>query len=222
MIGNLLKIFTANIVVLVIPGINFYLISNVAMSKGVKFGAIAALGVTCGIMLHVVLSIFGSYTFFNEYPQIFKYIKIAGVVYIIFIAFKLLNFRAILSFFRNSSSESEESNSNVINSQAQCKLGNSKATCFFYSFFVDLLNPYVSCFYFALFAQVVNSQTTYTDLGIYILFIFILTFSWFGVIALLFSRNVVQNLFGKYKQIIENLCAVFLLYFAAKLYFSPI
>lgn len=221
MIENILTIFTANFLVLVIPGINFYLISNISMNKGIKFGTISALGVTTGIMIHVVLSIFGSYAFFNEYPQIFKYIKIAGVIYIIFLAFKLLNLKQRLKSFLNHSKCSLDSNYPLKNYQNDSKLCNSLFACFAHSFFIDLLNPYVSCFYFALFTQVIDSRATKTSLAIYICFIFVLTFSWFFIIALLFSRIFMKIIFIKYRQAIECVCAIFLLYFAVRLYCSP-
>lgn len=213
MIDNILKILLVNGAILIIPGLNFYLISNISMNRGIKFGLIAAFGVTSGIMLHVFFSIIGAYKIFSEYPYIFQAIKTIGVVYIIWLAYKLIK-QPIYSYFTKRRNQENF----VINYNAP--LGNSLKITFFNGFCVDLFNPYITLFYFSLFSHIMNENTSSSFLSIYAVTIFLLTIFWFGLVAVIFSRKMIQNLFQCYKNLIEIISGIFLLYFAAMLYLS--
>lgn len=67
--------------------------ANVTMaSLGAQFGLIRSIPFICGInlivLLHALLIGFGAGTFLEKYPEIFTYLKYAGSVYLIYLAFK--------------------------------------------------------------------------------------------------------------------------------------
>jgi threonine/homoserine/homoserine lactone efflux protein len=203
MIENIIKILITNGIVMVVPGLNFYLISDVSMNKGMKFGLATAFGVTFAITIHVVFAMFGSYKFYYNYPQFFEFIKTAGVIYILWLAFKLL--------------KSSWVNKKVDNQNA---LGSTFKNCFLNGFYIDLLNPYITIFYFSLFSQIINNNEAYMDMFIYALVIFLLVTTWYSLVVFLFSRHIMREFFYKNKKLVERLCAIALTYFAIKLYIA--
>ncbi len=164
-------------------------------------------------MLHVIFSIMGSYTIFLEYPTIFQFIKMAGVIYIMWLAYKLL--KPIIYNYFILKEYIKTSNIKLNNKYA---LGNSYLSTFFNGFFVDLFNPYITIFYFSLFSQIISNNISNFSLLIYITIVFLLTITWFTLVAILFAQDIIKRNFYRYKNIIEGCSGLFLIYFAVRLY----
>jgi hypothetical protein len=79
MFGNVIALVIANGAVLIVPGLNFALVSRTALECGLRFGLMTALRITSGIMVDVALAMLGSYRIFAGHPLLFGVIKWMGV-----------------------------------------------------------------------------------------------------------------------------------------------
>lgn len=69
--------------------------ANVTMaSLGARFGFVKSLpfisGINLVVLLHALLLGFGAGTFFEKYPELFRYLQYAGSAYLIYLAIKLI------------------------------------------------------------------------------------------------------------------------------------
>lgn len=204
MIETLLEILIANGAVLIVPGLNFSLISRISMHRGIQSGVITSFGITLAIMVHVIVGMMGSYKLFNKFPLVFNCVKWTGVAYILWLSLRLIW---------------EAFNPHKVAITKKDKIG-SNLDCFRNGFLVDLLNPYVTIFYVSLFSQIMKKDVNLFSLSVYGGFIFFLTLLWFILVACVFSRPLLRTLFQTYKKIIELISAGLLIYFAMKLAFS--
>ncbi|BDU75999.1 LysE family transporter [Mesoterricola sediminis] len=198
--GNVIALVVANGAVLIVPGLNFALVSRTSLECGLRFGLMTALGITSGIMVHVALAMYGSYRIFAKHPFLFGVVKWMGVAYILWMALKLT--RGLLS------------------APASGKPGSSRPPsggCFRNGFLVDLFNPYVTLFYVSVFSQIMATEAGLATLSAYGVVIFVLTLGWFALVALVFAHPASRKVYEDHWKAIEALSASLLVFFAVKL-----
>ncbi|MDJ0778054.1 MAG: LysE family translocator [Gammaproteobacteria bacterium] len=83
---EVLLAFTAAAVVMNLsPGpSNFYVMAR-SIAQGVEGGAVAALGLASGVLLHVLAAVLGLSAVFAHSPMLYSLIKLAGAVYLIYL-----------------------------------------------------------------------------------------------------------------------------------------
>jgi threonine/homoserine/homoserine lactone efflux protein len=128
-------------ILIIIPGPTmFYLVSR-SLSQGWKAGIVSLLGVITADIFYIVFVILGISSLLLNAPQVFNYIKIAGGVYLTFLAYKTIT---------NKSKSSETVNTHL------------KRDNFFKLYSVGLLtnitNPKVALFFVAIFSQFTNAE----------------------------------------------------------------
>jgi threonine/homoserine/homoserine lactone efflux protein len=128
-------------ILIIIPGPTmFYLISR-SLSQGWKAGIVSLLGVITADIFYIVSVILGISSLLLNAPQVFNYIKIAGGVYLTFLAYKTIT---------NKSKSSETVNTHL------------KRDNYFKLYSVGLLtnitNPKVALFFVAIFLQFTNAE----------------------------------------------------------------
>lgn len=89
-----LLVFTAAALLMNIsPGpSNFYVMSR-SVAQGPRGGAVAAMGLALGGLVHVVAAAFGLSAMFHYYPAAFGAVKIIGAAYLIFLGIRYLRGR---------------------------------------------------------------------------------------------------------------------------------
>ena len=193
LIENLQIIFITNGTILLIPGFNFALIAYNATNKSLRAGLLCTLGVTMAITIHAVAALLGAITLFNAYPSYFETIKICGGFFLCFIGFSIF-----ISLFKSTQEK---------------KFIFSESLPFLQGFVTDLFNSIVFLFYVSLFTRIVTDQVPNTELGLYILFVIFLTFSWFALIARLFSINFIQKFSNRYITKVKFVASLLLFYY---------
>lgn len=156
----------------------FVLMQSVVYGK--KYGLATVAGLMTGCIIHTTLVAFGVSVIIQENENIFLGIKIAGAIYLLYLAYKVFK-----------SSSDITMNSDSIQKKTPFQL-------FKIGFTMNVLNPKVTIFFLALFPGFLFSETLSSVLQFYVLGgLFILTsFVIFSSIALLggtISERIQQN-----------------------------
>lgn len=85
---DIFAFLTATVVLNVTPGNDVLYIASQSLGTGAKNGIIAALGVSFGIIFHILTLAFGLSELLIHYPWAFHTVKVGGVIYLIFLAYK--------------------------------------------------------------------------------------------------------------------------------------
>lgn len=201
---SLKLILITNGAILLVPGLNFMLISRFAMMGGMFKALQCALGVSFAITIHVIAAVMGVQQIMNSYPQFFRGIQMIGGIIICYIAVQIL--RCVLLQKTLKSGDNKENNVTL--------------SAFKQGFLVDIFNPLIMCFYVGLFTQIVSDKTTLPEIYFYISVIFFITVFWFSIIAVIFSRQTIALLSKKYYNYVQVVSSLVLFYFGLTMMFN--
>ncbi len=115
---------------------NFYVMAR-SVAQGVEGGAVAALGLATGVMLHVLAAVLGLSAVFAHSPVLYSMVKLAGAIYLIYLG---------ISYWRTPAS------SEGATAQAG---GKPLPQVFRESVLVEVTNPKTALFFVALLPQFV-------------------------------------------------------------------
>lgn len=125
------------------PGPDFLLILKISLNNGKRAGALAALGISLGLLIHCTIVLSGLAWLLEENSNLSKTIKLLGSIYLLFIAYNLIK-----DTLKTNSHKIEDSISNTENLSAR--------KAFTQGFLTNLLNPKVVIFLGAVLAGFVN------------------------------------------------------------------
>ncbi len=162
------------------PGPDNIFVLMQSVVHGKKFGLATVAGLMTGCIIHTTLVAFGVSVIIKENESIFLGIKILGAVYLLYLAYKVLQ----------SSADIHMDSKNVKRK--------TPSQLFRIGFMMNVLNPKVTIFFLALFPGFLFSDTLSEVIQFYVLGgLFILTsFVIFSIIALLggtISNRIQQN-----------------------------
>ncbi|WP_127844381.1 LysE family translocator [Psychroflexus aestuariivivens] len=174
---QILAFLLASMALTISPGPDIIYVLSQSLVGGKLRGFVIALGLVSGIIFHTTLVAFGVSAIIKSSETLFWSIKIAGAVYLLYLAYKVYANSSELKLTKSSSYKS---------------LGKYFKT----GLIMNLLNPKVSLFFLAFFPGFLWS-TTNTVTQFYILgFIFMLqALLIFGIVATLSDR--ISNLLMK-------------------------
>ncbi|MEO5983970.1 MAG: LysE family translocator [Ferruginibacter sp.] len=159
------------IVLIITPGPNVFLVSAQGMKYGLTSGGFGSLGVASGSLIYFILTVLGLNAFILTAGNLFEYIKIAGAVYLSVTGFIMIYNSYKISFQTN----------------VHLKANQKNLKSFVQGFIIQTANPKTIIFFIALLPQFINSTKNtgiqFIILGVttIILEIFILIgYSWLG------------------------------------------
>lgn len=168
---TLITFLTASVLLTISPGPDIVYVFTQSICNGRKSGIITAFGLVMGIIVHTTLVAFGVSVIIKESETLLLLIKIAGAIYLLFLAYK------------------------IYKSDTQVDFGEKADQKSFFSLFktgfiMNVLNPKVTIFFLAFFPGFLWNPEGNTVLQFYILGgIFLLqAFLIFSAVALLAGR----------------------------------
>ncbi|MDD3007852.1 MAG: LysE family translocator [Arcobacter sp.] len=167
--------FITSILLALVPGPDNIFVLTQSMLQGKKAGFIVVLGLCTGLLFHTFMVVVGVSVLFQTSIIAFTFLKIIGVVYLLYLAWQL---------FKSSNSKIETKKSHLIEYK---KL-------YFKGIFMNITNPKVSLFFLAFLPQFTNinlGNISFQMLVLGILFI-LSTILVFGLIAF-FSEKLAKN-----------------------------
>jgi len=136
-----LGIFIAASVALYIsPGPDFVFVATRAMGQGRRAGILSALGVSTGVLAHMLAAAFGLAALLNVWPALFALIKWAGVSYLIYLGVRTL--------LRTSGEIALAPSRTARNDWRLYRQG----------FFCNILNPKIAIFFLAFLPQFTDAE----------------------------------------------------------------
>lgn len=136
----------ASVALIITPGPDILYVLSRGIAEGRWAGAMSALGITCGILVHTLAASLGLAVLLRTSGMAFSALKIAGGLYLIFVGWQLITSRKGLDL-----------------SSGQTTLG--LKTCFAQGFMTNVLNPKVALFFVAFLPQFVRSESAHHALA---------------------------------------------------------
>jgi len=174
-----LFIFTSFLLCLAPGPDNIYVLTQ-GITRGKKAAIITTLGLCSGIIIHTTAAAFGISIIFKTSQIAFDIVKIAGVFYLLYIAYQIFK------------SRNEQLDLSSKNSPKEVK------KLYIKGFFMNILNPKVSIFFLAFLPQFVsvengNVPLQMITLGVIFMIMTIIVFSTIGILGSVLSKNLMEK-----------------------------
>ncbi len=138
--GTLLPFFAASFALYLTPGVDMAFIAVTSTRQGVRAGATAALGIVGGCMVHTLAAAVGISALIMASQELFTVIKIAGALYLVYLALKML---------RAPAAQPGDAGTQIAPARSHVKIFGQAAL-------INLLNPKVGIFMLAFLPQFVD------------------------------------------------------------------
>lgn len=193
---NLFMYILITAMMVMLPGVDFILVTKNTVSLGTKAGQFTTLGIAAGLSIWTIVAVLGLAAIVAQSIVLFNLIKYLGVAYLIFLGIK--SFKAKSTF----SIEMNDSENNV--EPKKLSIGQYK-TCFLQGFLSDVLNPKTVVVYMTLMPQFINThQNVLLQLVILGGILILEAILWFLIVVhilkyirIWFKKPKVQNIYNK-------------------------
>ncbi|NVD08126.1 LysE family translocator [Vibrio sp. JPW-9-11-11] len=186
-------------VALMSPGPDFALVVQNATRYGRQTGLYIALGLSCGILIHSVLSLTGVSYLVHQQPTLFALLQLAGGSYLAYLGYAAL--KATVTTLRQPVAEKEGADS------ANLLLSN-KRQAFSRGFATNILNPKALVFFVSLMSSLVPATMSLTGKGLALVLLWSLSLLWFSFLAWALSTSSMQRRIKALAVYIDGLCGV--------------
>ena len=171
MYNEFILLTIAHVIAVASPGADFAVVLNNTLKNGRQSGVMTAIGVGCGISVHLIYTLLGIAILFKQIPMLFDAVRFVGAAYLLWIAWQAFQSRA-----------------------SRVKLNTKSATenmtltkAFRQGFLTNVFNPKVTVFFLVLFTGIVSITTPIWVQSLYGLWLTIYTMLWFIFVARTFS-----------------------------------
>lgn len=190
-LAEFLTVALVHLLAVASPGPDFAVVVRESVARGRITGVWTALGVGCGIFLHVGYSLLGIGLLISQSILLFSLLKWLAAGYLIYLGVKALRARA-----------------QSADPAVQASLPRPARAAFLGGLLVNGLNPKATLFFLSLFSLVIDPHTPLLiQLG-YGLYLAAATALWFCLVALLFSQTRVRDSFLRLGHWFERLTGV--------------
>jgi threonine efflux protein len=193
----LLAIALLHWVVMVTPGPNVLVVSNLAASGSRKAAFFAAIGVTAVAGIWSALAVLGVGAVFAAHPYLRLAVQVAGGLYLFYVASRLWG----------STSSAPAVRSGSLSPSAAFRLG----------FLTNILNPKSALFFGSVFATALPAQPSWLLLLVAVLLVVLNALVWHGFLALAFSVPRVQLAYERKRKAIGRTAAALVGAFGVRL-----
>ena len=172
MLASLATIAVLHWAVLVIPGFNVVLLGQLAAGQGRSTAMSAVAGMTTATLVWASLAVAGVGAVFSAHPALRQGVQIAGVLYLVHLAFKLWR--------------SGEPSAPALTGPM------SKVAAFRVGFLTSALNPKIALFYGSVFATSMPQSPSALHIAAAILVVYANSIVWHTAVALMLSHRTIQ------------------------------
>lgn len=187
------------------PGPDFAIVVRESVGAGRRAGIFTALGVGCGIFVHVTYSLLGIGLIVSQSIVLFNALKWLAAAYLLYIGIKAL---------RAKPAAAGAADPHV------AQLERSPRAAFVTGFVTNGLNPKATLFFLSLFTVVINPHTPLLVQAGYGMYLAVATAIWFCMVAMLFSQQRVRAGFARLGHWFDRAMGVVLVGLGIKLAFT--
>jgi len=189
------------------PGPDFAVVVRESVAQGRRAGSWTALGVGCGIFVHVAYSLLGIGLIVSQSIVLFNLFKWLAAAYLVYLGWRALRARPM-------SLEAIDG--------ANAPVARSAWRAFVIGFVTNGLNPKATLFFLSLFTVVISPDTPLLVQAGYGLYLAGATALWFLLVAWLFSRGRVRAGFARMGHWFDRLTGAVLISLGVRLAVSEI
>lgn len=196
------------------PGPDFAIVLKQSLVHGRRTAIWTSLGVGTAILLHVTYSLLGIGLLIRSSELWFNIVKYAGAAYIAWIGVQSLRAKP-----RDASVGAAEADGGeaVVGVRIPDDRG-----AFAVGFLTNALNPKATLFFLSLFVMIIDPRTPKLIQAGYGLWMAVATAGWFSLVSVLFTHDRVRRRFLRHGHWIDRALGVVFLGFAASLAFSTL
>lgn len=195
----LVTLASIHFIALMSPGPDFALVVQNATRHGRQTGLYIALGLSCGILLHSLLSLTGISYLVHQQPTLFAIIQLAGGSYLLYLGYGAL--KATWQIIQNHDDDADIVNSNDL-------ILTNKRQAFSKGFATNILNPKALVFFISLMSSLVPADMSLSGKGFALIILFGLSLFWFSLLAWMLSTKALQKKLSEATVYIDGLCGV--------------
>lgn len=189
------------------PGPDFAIVVRESVAHGRRAGVFSALGVGCGIFIHVAYSLLGIGLIVSQSIVLFNALKWLAAAYLFYIGIKALRAKPV------SAADAELNRFEGVR---------SARSAFAAGFVTNGLNPKATLFFLSLFTVVIKPHTPLAVQAGYGVYLALATALWFCLVAQLFSHQRVRAGFAKLGHWFDRLMGAVLIGLGVKLAFTEL
>ena len=189
------------------PGPDFAVVVRESVTQGRRAGSWTALGVGCGIFVHVAYSLLGIGLIVSQSIVLFNLFKWLAAGYLIYLGWRALRARPM---------------NPDVPGETNAQVARSAWRAFVIGFVTNGLNPKATLFFLSLFTVVISPDTPLLVQAGYGVYLAAATALWFLLVAWLFSRGRVRAGFARLGHWFDRLTGAVLIGLGARLALSEI
>lgn len=172
------------------PGADFAMVTRTSLMKSRRAGLLVALGIGCGVLVHMTHTLLGLGVLLQRLPWLFTALKWAGAAYLVWLGMALWREAGATAVQPEQAAPATPYSEPVHSRMAH---SGPKAFAFFrLGFLTNALNPKTALFILSLFTQVVGPTIAMPTQLAYGLFIATAHVVWFALVACFFSAPALQ------------------------------
>ena len=186
------------------PGPDFVMVTQQSLIKGRKAGILCSLGIALGLSVHIVYSSIGMAAIVNESSSFLVVLKTLAAMYLIYLGLKGI------------CSKPQE----TLGDEAYSEMPVSKFKTISMGFLCNALNPKAPLYFLSLFTLVLSTEMPVHQIIFYGLWMMVVQFSWFSMVAVLLSKPVIKSKFRKIGHWIDRCSGLVMIAFGLMLLIS--
>ena len=197
-----LSIAIIHLLAVMSPGPDFALIIRQSLSYGRKISIITSIGIGTGILFHILYCVIGLGMIISKYSYVFNLIKISGALYLMYIGYKSISSKTLL-----------KTEGNILSNNT------SNIDSFFTGLITNVLNPKATLFFLSLYIFIINEQPSVYIQAFYGLWMSIVTALWFCFLSIILTNNSIAKRINKFSNFTQKAMGVMLILIGFKLLF---
>ena len=170
------------------PGPSFILIAKTAVSKSRKEGFGVAIGLGMGAVVFSLLAIFGLYAILKTVPFLYGFLKIAGGMYLVYLAYKMWKY----------------ADTPLDTKLCLEQKPKSFAKAILFGFATQMSNPKTAIIIGSIFAALLPKEIPAFGTLLVCLIAFIIDVSWYSCVVGLLSTQKAQKIYLRSKKYIDR------------------
>ncbi|MHA6197393.1 LysE family translocator [Pseudomonas wadenswilerensis] len=188
--NELIAVALFTVLAVISPGPDFAMVTRASYAYGRRSGLLAALGIACGVQVHVLYTVLGVSVLVQHSPTLFLVMKVLGAGYLIYLGYSSLTNTSRLSLDGD---------------------GSARKGTFLSGFLTNALNPKTLLFVISAYTQVVGPDSSLAQQFGYGLFMSVAHWVWFSIVALCFSSAPLRRVMIDRQRMVDRVIGVALL-----------
>lgn len=201
--SEFLALALVHLVAVLAPGVDFAITVRQSMRHGRRAGSYTALGIGCGMSVHIVYTLLGLSALLHSSPWLMRLAQWVGCAYLLYLSVGLLR--------------SQPHRSELADAQPEHSAETSAWACWRLGFFTNATNPKATLFFLAVFSTLVQPSTPLWIQSLYGLWMCLINALWFTLVAWLFSSQTIRQRFLRQGHKIDRGMGVLLLALSLRL-----